>query len=127
MKRLGLLLIVALLCVPLMSQQVYKMKAYNIAIAHPNGELEMDKVDIPVYLYLDTNRLEILSERNQIIDFEVLRTYVDEDGYTVTETTATDSDWKKIRMDLLVSSEDNQIIITIVYNTFAYSYNCRLL
>ena len=127
MKRLGILLIVALLCVPLMSQQVYKMKAYNIAIAYANGEIETDKVDIPVVLYMDDNRLEIFSEKTQIIDYEILRTYVDEDGYTVMETTATDSNWKDIKLDLLVSSEDGQVIITIAYKTFAYSYNCRFL
>jgi len=127
MKRLGLLLIAALLCVPVMSQNVYKMKAYHIAIAYPDGEIETDKVDIPVVLYLEDNRLEIYSEKDQIIDYEILRTYVDEDGYTVMETIATDTNWKDIKMDLLVSGEDNQVIITIAYKNFAYSYNCRLL
>lgn len=125
MKHLITLLLLCL-SIPIIAQE-YDLNANYIIVSDNNGTIiDKDEVDIDMTLNLDEDRLVIYSKRTQIIDYEVLREYIDEDGYATLECTATDSDWKNIMLEILVSSEKKSILVMIFYKDYSYCYICTI-
>lgn len=124
--KFALVLLILLISIPVVAQR-YSFNAYYFVAAIGDEIIDKDEVDIDMTLNFDTQRLMIYSKETQIIDFEALRTYEDEDGYQVLEATATDTNWKNIMLKILVSSEKKSIIIVIAYPDYAYSYICRII
>jgi len=107
--------------------QKYALNANHLVIADETGIIDSDEVDVNMVLDTDKSRLVIYSKKTQIIDYEFIRSYVDEDDYTVLETTATDTKWKKIRLDFYLDYEDDTILVQITYPSFTYVYVCDIL
>ena len=107
--------------------QKYALNAHHFVMADETGVIANDEVNIDMVLDTDNSRLVIYSKETQVIDYEVIRNYVDEDNYSVTETTATDTKWKDIRLDFLISSELGSILVQITYPSYSYVYICRIL
>ena len=125
MKHLITLLLLCL-SIPIIAQE-YNLNANYIIVTDNEGSIiDKDEVDIDMTLNLDKNRLIIYSKKIQIIDYEVLREYVDEDGYATLECTATDTNWKNIMLQILVNSERKSILVMIFYNDYSYCYVCSM-
>ena len=122
MKTIIITLLLAL-SLPIVSQS-YVLKASYLAVTDGN-ELKESYVDINMYLDGDAQRLVIDSKVRQIIDYDILRQYVDKDNYTVYECTTTDSNYKYIGVKFLFSNIDRAVIVSITYNNLAYSYLCE--
>ena len=125
MKQLMILLFITL-SFNTMAQK-YALNAHHFVMADETGVIANDEVNIDMVLDTDNSRLVIYSKETQVIDYEVIRNYVDEDNYSVTETTATDTKWKDIRLDFLISSELGSILVQITYPSYSYVYICRIL
>lgn len=130
MKKLKIVLVSLLLLVltmPTMAQK-YVFNAYHFLASTGTTVLKDAPINnIPVTIDFNINRAVIYSERIQVIDFELLRTHVDEYGHNTIECTATDSDYKVIRFDIEVREDKNLTILYLYYTDFAYAYFCRLL
>ena len=122
MKTIIITLLLAL-SLPIVSQS-YVLKASYLAVTDGN-EFKESYVDINMYLDGDAQRLVVDSKVRQIIDYDILRQYVDEGNYTVYECTATDSNYKYIGVKFLFSNIDRAVIVSITYNNLAYSYLCE--
>ena len=107
--------------------QKYALNAEHFLMADETGIIANDASDIDMVLEADKNRLVIYSKETQVIDWEPIRTYVDEDNYSVIETTATDTNWKDILLTFYVNTENGIVIVRIIYPSYAYSYICRIL
>ena len=107
--------------------QKYALNAQHYIMADETGVIANKAVDINMVVDLDKSRLVIYSKEIQVIDYEPIRNYVDEDNYSVTETTATDSNWKDIRLDIFINSETGFVIVRIIYPSYAYSYICKII
>ena len=107
--------------------QKYALNSHRFVMIDETGIIANDASDIDMVLDLDKSRLVIYSKEIQVIDYEPIRNYVDEDNYSVTEYIATDSNWKDIRLDILVNSETGSVIVRIIYPSYAYSYICKII
>ena len=107
--------------------QKYALNAHHFVMADETGIVDSDEVDIDMVLDTNKCRLVIYSNKTQIIDYKVIRNYVDEDNYSVIETAATDTKWKGILLDFYISSEDKTILVQITYPTFMYIYVCKIM
>ena len=125
MKQLMILLFITL-SFNTMAQK-YALNAEHFLMADETGIIANDASDIDMVLEADKNRLVIYSKETQVIDWEPIRTYVDEDNYSVIETTATDTNWKDILLTFYVNTENGIVIVRIIYPSYAYSYICRIL
>jgi len=125
MKHLLILLFIAL-SFNTMAQK-YSLNA-TYFVYSVNGEtVDEDNVDIDMTLNTDIDRLTIYSRETQVIDFDVLRTYTDSDGYFVIESSATDTDWKNIKLKILMHNERGSVIIAITYPSYSYAYVCEFI
>ena len=125
MKQLMILLFITL-SFNTMAQK-YALNAQHYIMADETGVIANKAVDINMVVDLDKSRLVIYSKEIQVIDYEPIRNYVDEDNYSVIETTATDTNWKDILLTFYVNTENGIVIVRIIYPSYAYSYICRIL
>lgn len=108
--------------------QKYALNAHHFIMADKTGIIDNDdEVDVDMFLDTDKSRLVIYSNETQVIDYKLIRNYVDEDNYSVTETTATDTKWKDILLDFFISSEKGTILVQITYPSFSYIYLCKII
>ena len=82
-------------------------------------------VDIGIILNASDKRITIYSNEIQIIDYVVNNMY-EKDNYSVFEASATDTKYKRINVIISISNNSNNVIITIGYSDFAYSYICKV-
>ena len=120
-----LLFLILLICTVSASAQVYKLNASYFVAAKDGRIDDEDKVDIDVTFDLDRDMLIIYSNETQVIDFELLRTYTDSDGYFVIEASATDTKWKPIHLRMLMRDKKDSVLIYITYPSFSYAYVCK--
>ena len=83
-------------------------------------------VDIGIILNTSDRRITIYSNETQIIDYVVNNMY-EKDNYVTFEASATDTKYKKINIIISISTNSNNVIITIGYPNFAYSYICKVI
>ena len=107
--------------------QKYALNAQHFIMADETGVIDNDAVDVDMVLDTDQNRLVIYSRETQVIDYNIIRNYVDKDNYSVTETTATDTKWKNILLTFYVNSELETILVEIKYPSFKYIYVCKVI
>ena len=107
--------------------QRYALNAHHLVMADETGVILNEEVDIDMVLDTDKSRIVIYSKETQVLDYKIVRRYVDKDNYSVTETTATDTKWEGIRLDILINSELGSILINITYPSFSYVYVCEML
>lgn len=107
--------------------QKYALNAHYFVMSDENGIIDNDAVDVDMILDIDKNRLVIYSKETQVIDYNIIRNYIDKDNYSVTETTATDTKWKNILLDFYVNREEGTILINITYPSFTYIYVCEIM
>ena len=107
--------------------QKYALNAQHFIMADETGVIDNDAVDVDMVLDTDQNRLVIYSRETQVIDYNIIRNYVDKDNYSVTETTATDTKWKNILLTFYVNSELETILVEIKYPSFKYIYVCKVM
>lgn len=107
--------------------QKYALNAQHFIMADETGVIDNDAVDVDMVLDTDQNRLVIYSRETQVIDYNIIRNYVDKDNYSVTETTATDTKWKDILLTFYVNSELETILVEIKYPSFKYIYVCKVM
>lgn len=122
MKTFIITLLLAL-SLPIVSQS-YVLKASYLTISDGRNMTEAE-VDIKMYLNGDIERLIIESAERQIIDYDIIREYVDKDNYTVYECVATDSNYKNIGVKFLFSNTNRIVIVVINYNNLSYAYVCE--
>jgi nitrate reductase cytochrome c-type subunit len=125
MKKLLLLLILVLGISAGTQAQSINLKATKLTISDGTNVVTKD-VDLNITIDLNSERCVIYSNKIQIIDFSVYRTYVDKDKYTVLECNATDSNYKTILFSILQHPTDNFIIIQITYSDVSYCYSCYI-
>lgn len=126
MKKIFILLLL-ILSIPVMAQK-YTLTATHF-VAFENGVKTIDKpVNIDATLDISDSRLVIYSKDIQIIDYDVLRIYVDEDNYTNIDCIATDTKYQTISLCILYDNTAyNSVLIIIKYRDFSYSYICRII
>ena len=107
--------------------QKYALNAHHFVMADETGIIDNDEVDVDMVLDTANSRLVIYSKETQIIDYEFIRSHVDEDDYTVLETAATDTRWKNIRLTFYVNSELGSILVEITYPSYIYIYVCEIM
>lgn len=107
--------------------QKYALNAQHFIMADETGIIDNDKVDVDMVLDIDKSRLVIYSKETQIIDYKIIRNYIDKDNYSVTETVATDTKWKDIFLTFYINSEDETILIHIIYPFYMYIYVCKVI
>ena len=105
--------------------QKYSLNASYFVAAKDGRIVDEDKVDIDMTFDLDRDMLIIYSNETQVIDFELLRTYTDSDGYFVIEASATDTNWKSIHLRMLMHDKKDSVLIYITYPSFSYAYVCK--
>lgn len=106
--------------------QTYNLKAHNVTVADAITSRSAD-VRIDIKMITHESRIIIYSNDTQVIDYDIIRTYVDDDNYRVMECSATDSDYKNIGLELLFSNTENHAIIVVEYSNIAYAYSCTLI
>ena len=119
-----LLLILMLTLGMSLSAQEHYLQATSIAIT-AGEEIESFSSDVKMVLNLQTKKCIIYSSKTQIIDYVVERVFTDEDGYSVLECLATDTDYKDISFAILVHPTKNIILIRILYRDLGYMYRCH--
>ena len=107
--------------------QKYALNSHRFVMIDETGIIANDASDIDMVLDLDKSRLVIYSKETQVIDYEPIRRYVDEDNYAVTESIATDTNWKDIRLNFLINTKNGNFIVRIVYPSYEYAYICKIL
>lgn len=108
-----------------LSAQEYYLQATNIVIT-TGEETESFSSDVKMILDLQVKRCIIYSSKTQIIDYVVDRAFTDEDGYSVLECSATDTDYKDILFAILVHPTKNIILIRVLYSDLGYIYRCHV-
>ena len=124
MKKLLLVITLAIITLPIMSQSHF-LKASELIIT--DGINDSRKyVDTSIILNTSNKRIIIYSNETQIIDYVVNNIY-EKDNYIIFEANATDTKYKKINIIISISNNSNNIIITIGYPDFAYAYICKVI
>ena len=120
MKKLFLvLLLLALTLSVSVSAQSFILKATSVTYS-TGTKINTERVDIDAVINFDEARCVIYSKETQIIDFEIIRTYTDEDKYTVIECDATDTKYKNIGFTILIHPTDNLVLLSISYNNIIF-------
>ena len=123
MKKLLLLTMLAIITLPIMSQTHF-LNAFELITT--DGVNDSRKyVDVGIILNASDKRITIYSNEIQIIDYVVNNMY-EKDNYSVFEASATDTKYKRINVIISISNNSNNVIITIGYSDFAYSYICKV-
>jgi uncharacterized membrane protein len=107
--------------------QKYALNAHHFVMADETGVIDEDAVDVDMVLDTDLSRIVIYSKETQVIDYNIIRNYVDKDNYSVIETTATDTKWKDILLTFYINSEEKTILVEIKYPSFMYIYVCKVM
>ena len=107
--------------------QKYALNAHHFVMADETGVIDEDAVDVDMVLDTDLSRIVIYSRETQVIDYNIIRNYVDKDNYSVIETTATDTKWKDILLTFYINSEEKTILVEIKYPSFMYIYVCKVM
>ena len=124
MKKLLLLTMLAIITLPIMSQTHF-LNAFELITTDGVND-SRKSVDIGIILNASNKRITIYSNETQIIDYIVNNMY-EKDNYSVFEASATDTRYKRINVIISISNNSNNVIITIGYSDFAYSYICKVL
>ena len=131
MKKIKIVLVALLLLVlsfPTMAQkQKYALNAYYAVVVGEYGILKSGETDIDVTIDFSKSRVIIYSIDTQIIDFEPLRSYIDEDGSSVMESTATDSDYNIIRLEIRVARGENRVDLYVTDDDICCGYLCKVI
>ena len=123
MKKLLLLTMLAIITLPIMSQTHF-LNAFELITT--DGVNDSRKyVDVGIILNASDKRITIYSNEIQIIDYVVNNMY-EKDNYITFEASATDTKYKRIKVIISISNNSNNVIITIGYSDFAYSYICKV-
>ena len=123
MKKLLLLTMLAIITLPIMSQTHF-LNAFELITT--DGVNDSRKyIDVGIILNASDKRITIYSNETQIIDYVVNNMY-EKDNYSVFEASATDTKYKRINVIISISNNSNNVIITIGYSDFAYSYICKV-
>ena len=123
MKKLLLLTMLAIITLPIMSQTHF-LNAFELITTDGVND-SRKSVDVGIILNASDNRITIYSNEIQIIDYVVNNMY-EKDNYSVFEASATDTKYKRINVIISISNNSNNVIITIGYSDFAYSYICKV-
>jgi len=95
--------------------------ATNYTMKTTGGDFkEWIQTEILVALNPSTKRIVISSQREQIIDYVGFKEVTDSDA-TVLVSSATDSDYKPIRVSFILVN-DGGILLMIEYNDYQYMY-----
>ena len=124
MKKLLLVITLAIITLPLMSQSHF-LNAFELFITDGVND-SRKSVDIGVIFNPSDKRITIYSNEIQIIDYVVNNMY-EKDNYSVFEASATDTKYKRINVIVSISNNSNSVIITIGYSNLAYSYICKVI
>ena len=124
MKKLLLLITLAIMTLPIMSQSYFLNASELITTDGVNDSRK--SVDVGIILNASDKRITIYSNETQIIDYVVNNMY-EKDNYVTFEASATDTKYKKINIIISISNNSNSIIITIGYPNFAYAYICKVI
>ena len=123
MKKLLLLTMLAIITLPIMSQTHF-LNAFELITT--DGVNDSRKyVDVGIILNASDKRITIYSNETQIIDYVVNNMY-EKNNYITFEASATDTKYKRINVIISISNNSNNVIITIGYSDFAYSYICKV-
>lgn len=122
MKKLLLVLAVLMIGVSL-SAQVFELRAtqfkFTLTPKNPSWSV-WQRVDIPVTMDFQTQRIVIFSAKQQIIDFEDLERE-DFEEYVTLSGYATDSHYKTIYIVITLYKTGNNFLL-ISYDDVAYGY-----
>ena len=124
MKKLLLVITLAIITLPIMSQSHF-LNAYQLIIKD-GINTSTNYVDIGIILNASDKRITIYSNEIQIIDYVVNNMY-EENNYSIFEASATDTKYKKINIIISISNNSNRVIITIGYPDFVYAYICKVI
>ena len=124
MKKLLLVITLAIITLPIMSQSHF-LNAYQLIIKD-GINTSTNYVDVGIILNASDKRITIYSNEIQIIDYVVNNMY-EENNYSIFEASATDTKYKKINIIISISNNSNRVIITIGYPDFAYAYICKVI
>ena len=124
MKKLLLVITLAIITLPLMSQSHF-LNAFELIITDGVND-SRKSVDIGIILNASDKRITIYSNETQIIDYVVNNMY-EKNNYITFEASATDTKYKRINVIISISNNSNNVIITIGYSDFAYSYICKVI
>ena len=124
MKKLILIITLAIITLPLISQTHFLNASQLIIKDEVNTSTNY--VDIGIILNASDKRITIYSNEIQIIDYVVNNMY-EKDNYITFEASATDTKYKKINIIISISNNSNNVIITIGYPDFAYAYICKVI
>ena len=124
MKKLILIITLAIITLPLISQTHFLNASQLIIKDEVNTSTNY--VDIGIILNASDKRITIYSNEIQIIDYVVNNMY-EKDNYIIFEANATDTKYKKINIIISISNNSNNVIITIGYPNFAYAYICKVI
>lgn len=123
MKKFLVLLVVILTLSANMQAENIKLKAFSMTYT-ANGQIHTERVNIDIYVNFEISRCVIFSNSTQVIDFKVIRTYLDADNFTVMECNATDTNYNNIKFEILSHTTENKVMILISYNNLTYIYSC---
>lgn len=125
MKKFLVLLVVILTLSVNTQAENFKFKAFSMTHT-ANGQIHSERVNIDIYVNFEISRCVIFSNSTQVIDFEVIRTYLDADNFTVMECNATDTNYNNIKFEILSHATENKVMILISYSNLTYIYSCYL-
>lgn len=123
MKKFLVLLVVILTLSVNTQAENFKFKAFSITHT-ANGQIHTERVNIDIYVDFEISRCVIFSNSTQVIDFEVIRTYLDADNFTVMECNATDTNYNNIKFEILSHATENKVMILVSYSNLTYIYSC---
>lgn len=123
MKKFLVLLVVILTLSVNTQAENFKLKAFSMTHT-ANGQIHTERVNIDIYVNFEISRCVIFSNSTQVIDFEVIRTYLDADNFTVMECNATDTNYNNIKFEILSHATENKVMFLISYSNLTYIYSC---
>lgn len=106
--------------------QTYHLKTTTLYMTD-NGRTTEERVVVSMELDTDFQRLIINSAETQIIDYDILRSYYDNDGDYVIECSATDTNYTRFKLQIHLSETDNRHLIILHYSNITYGYACTIL
>lgn len=95
----------------------------NVMIITNGQDTKVFDSNVLIRLYIDANRIIINSKSIQIIDYDVTRTYIDKDEYFNIDATATDTNYKRILLNIAIDKSTRHLIVGIEYSDIGYSYS----
>ena len=121
MKKLLILLVGLAIAIPTFSQDYRLYETSKFSVDDGTGNTFIN-TKLYIKMYLDDNRLVILSEELQIIDYIINSHHKDDDGYDVFKCTVTNADRNPVTLIIAVKDIADIGIFLIQYRNISYGY-----